>query len=139
MKRYLVPLFLAAAPAAAQDSDGPSLMERGAQMFLEGLMKEVEPRLAIPECEFGIIAGGHNDGQGYTPLLDGDDDGTVTVATTRLPGASDFIVIPSHHTLIESTQRTKELVLKYFQHGYFDAADRKQPIKRDESHARVGS
>ena len=45
MKRYLVPLFLAAAPAAALDSDGPSLMERGAQMFLEGLMKEVEPRL----------------------------------------------------------------------------------------------
>ena len=47
MKRRLVLVFIAAAlPAAAQEAeDPPSLMERGAQMFLEGLMAEVEPRL----------------------------------------------------------------------------------------------
>ena len=34
-------------PAAAQDAeeDGPSLMERGAQLFFEGLMQEMEPAL----------------------------------------------------------------------------------------------
>ena len=47
MKRYALPLMLVcAAPVMAQDSeDAPGLMERGAQMFLEGLLKEVEPRL----------------------------------------------------------------------------------------------
>lgn len=47
MKRFLVIVSLAVAPPAfAQDAeDAPSLMERGAQMFLEGLMAEVEPRL----------------------------------------------------------------------------------------------
>jgi hypothetical protein len=41
----LTALNLAALPLAAQDSDGPSLMERGAQQFLEGLMQEMEPAL----------------------------------------------------------------------------------------------
>ena len=38
---------LLAAPVAAQDADdnGSSLMERGAQMFLEGLLREIEPTL----------------------------------------------------------------------------------------------
>lgn len=44
MKRMALILgLLIAAPVAAQESDGPSLMERGAQLFLEGLLKEVEP------------------------------------------------------------------------------------------------
>lgn len=32
-------------PLSAQDSDGPSMMERGAQTFLEGLLQEMEPAL----------------------------------------------------------------------------------------------
>lgn len=38
-------LCLSTVPALAQDSDGPSLMERGAQLFFEGLMKEMEPAI----------------------------------------------------------------------------------------------
>lgn len=47
MKRLAFLAYLALSlPAAAQDAeDQPSLMERGAQMFLEGLMAEMEPRL----------------------------------------------------------------------------------------------
>lgn len=47
MKRFVVITSLVlASPAWAQDADeAPSLMERGAQMFLEGLMAEVDPRL----------------------------------------------------------------------------------------------
>ncbi|MGR3490748.1 MAG: hypothetical protein ACU0DW_01710 [Shimia sp.] len=53
MKRYVLILSLLAAPAFAQDEGeaerGLSLMERGAQLFLEGLLSEVEP--AITELE----------------------------------------------------------------------------------------
>ena len=47
MKRFLVVATLAfASTAGAQETeDPPSLMERGAQLFLEGLMAEMEPRL----------------------------------------------------------------------------------------------
>ena len=36
---------LSAPAASAQDDEPPSLMERGAQMFLEGLMKEMGPAI----------------------------------------------------------------------------------------------
>ena len=45
MKRFALILLLAAAPAAAQDENPPSLMERGLNMFLEGLADEMEPAL----------------------------------------------------------------------------------------------
>ncbi|KRS12274.1 hypothetical protein XM53_11525 [Roseovarius atlanticus] len=40
-------LTLAAAPALAQEEEdeGFSLMERGAQMFMEGIMREMEPAM----------------------------------------------------------------------------------------------
>ena len=50
MKQIAIALVLSLtlSPAVAQDSEaeeGFSLMERGAQMLFEGLMKELEPRL----------------------------------------------------------------------------------------------
>lgn len=36
---------LAAAPVSADEESGKSLMERGAEMFMEGLRQEMEPRL----------------------------------------------------------------------------------------------
>ena len=41
----LIALILLAAPAAAQEDRALSLMERGAQLFLEGILKEMEPAL----------------------------------------------------------------------------------------------
>lgn len=51
MTRWTLPLLLCLtlAPAWAQDSpepeEGPSLMERGAELFLRGLMDEMDPAL----------------------------------------------------------------------------------------------
>lgn len=49
MKRFiLISLLCLSTPALAQESqedDGLSLMERGAQMLMEGLMREMEPAL----------------------------------------------------------------------------------------------
>ena len=46
MKR-IVPLLAALAftttAVVAEEDEGPTLMERGAQMFLEGILKEMEP------------------------------------------------------------------------------------------------
>jgi len=43
----LIVVICAASPSLAEDtpSDGQSLIERGTQLFLEGLMKELEPAL----------------------------------------------------------------------------------------------
>ncbi|GIT89863.1 hypothetical protein JANAI62_06530 [Jannaschia pagri] len=44
MRPLLILPFLAL-PAAAQEADAPSAMERGLRLFLDGLMQEMEPAL----------------------------------------------------------------------------------------------
>jgi hypothetical protein len=49
MRLFIAPLFaclITGLPVAAQDvEEGPSLMEQGMELFLEGLRQEVEPRM----------------------------------------------------------------------------------------------
>ena len=46
-KALIIPVTAAmlAFPATAEETDDPSLMERGFEMFLEGLLQEMEPAL----------------------------------------------------------------------------------------------
>jgi len=85
-------------------------------------------RLATPQCEFGIIAGGLGTSRGYNPLLGEDNDMVISVETTRLAGASDFIVLPSIHTYIKDDRKALEYTLRFLDHGYFVSADKRQPI-----------
>ena len=70
--------------------------------------------------EFGIIAGGKGDGRGYNPLLPGDDDGTVTVAETRLEGAKDILVVPTIHAAITNHPRTVRATVNFLKFGAFE-------------------
>ena len=89
---------------------------------------ELEPRLAIPACEFGILAGGKGDGQGWHSGLDGDDDGTVTVEETRLAGACDFAVLPVRHTFIMNDAKSLEYTLRFLESGCFVSDAERKPI-----------
>ena len=91
----------------------------------------MEPNLAIPDAQFGIIAGGYSNQLGLNPFLPGDDDGRITVETTRLAGASDFLVVPAVHEFIANDPRVFNYTLSFLNDGYFVAADRRQPISRD--------
>jgi pimeloyl-ACP methyl ester carboxylesterase len=81
--------------------------------------KEFFEKLPVPDCEFGIIAGGKGTGEGYNPLVPGDDDGTVAVEETRLPGAADFIVIRNTHTLILFDPETVSQTIHFLKTGRF--------------------
>jgi pimeloyl-ACP methyl ester carboxylesterase len=86
--------------------------------------------LAIPQFEFGVIAGGKGDGHGYNPLLTGDNDMIVTVAETRLPGARDFLCLPVIHTFMMNNARVQEATLKFLEHGYFVSEDQRHPVEQ---------
>jgi len=88
-------------------------------------------KLATPSFEFGILAGGKGNANGYNPLLPGDDDGTVTVAHARLAGAHDFVVLPVLHTSIISDEKAMEYTLRFLQKGYFISATRRQPLRAE--------
>lgn len=75
--------------------------------------------LPPPPIEFGIIAGGRGGPRGFNPLIPGDNDGTLAVAETRLPGARDFVLLPYQHTGIVLRKATAERVVRFLETGRF--------------------
>lgn len=92
----------------------------------------LQEHLLTPPCQFGIIAGGAEDGEGSNPLLEGNDDMVVTVEETRLPGAHDFVVVPTAHTFIMDNATVQEYTLRFLRYGYFITEDRRQPLGTTE-------
>jgi hypothetical protein len=88
----------------------------------------LHPKLATPPFEFGIIAGGRGDDRGFNPLLSGDNDGVVTVESTRLAGARDFRLLPVLHSFVMNDAKAQELTLRFLQHGHFESDATRQPI-----------
>jgi pimeloyl-ACP methyl ester carboxylesterase len=103
--------------------------ESGRQLGVE--WTDLEKRLAIPDCEFGIIAGGWKNPVGLNPFLPGDDDGRITVVNTRLPGATDFRVVPQIHEFMAHDPQVLDYTLNFLLHGHFISADQREPIPRD--------
>ncbi|MEM7171565.1 MAG: hypothetical protein AAF530_15450 [Pseudomonadota bacterium] len=77
------------------------------------LMPEAAATLPPLSQPFVIIAGGRGDGQGYNPLLEGDDDGVVRLAETRLEGATHRYTVPALHMTIANDPTTQEIILDH--------------------------
>ena len=80
----------------------------------------LETDLATPQCEFGIIAGGFGNEKGFNPALPGDDDGVVTVSSTRLDGATDFVLLPVLHSVMSADRKVQLQTLRFLQTGRFE-------------------
>lgn len=89
----------------------------------QGLTTEAAARLPVPEIEFGIIAGGRGNANGFNPLLPGDNDGLVTVAETALHGAQDFLLVGTTHGLIDDHPQTIDATLAFLRGGRFNPDD----------------
>lgn len=90
---------------------------------LAGGLGSVVEQLPIPEFPFGVIAGGRGDGEGFNRLLEGDDDGTVTVASTQLPGAADFLLIPRLHSFLMSSPEALAAIDSFLRVARFRAEE----------------
>lgn len=88
--------------------------------------------LPTPDFEFGVLAGGRGAARGYNPLLRGDNDSTVRVSSTRLPGARDFICVPVIHTFLTSDRRAIAATGCFLKHGRFHRDRAPVPIGNDE-------
>lgn len=98
--------------------------------------KGVIGTLPTPTFEFGIIAGGKGDEKGFNPLLPGDDDGTVTVASARLVGAADFLRIPKLHSFLMSDETAIAAVRCFLEHGRFSMEREPAPIVKETAECR---
>jgi hypothetical protein len=82
----------------------------------------------VPDRPFGIIAGGRDVNNYSNPLLAGPDDLLLSVDETRLPGATDFAVMPVYHATMMKQPEVMEATLRFLQHGYFFSETKRCPI-----------
>jgi pimeloyl-ACP methyl ester carboxylesterase len=89
-------------------------------------------KVPVPTTEIAVIAGG-NGRAGYNPFLDGDNDGLVTVAETRLPGMeADFLILPSLHAGLPLRRDAMAATVRFLDTGRLGGS----PVSAPKSSAR---
>lgn len=89
---------------------------------------ELERQLVTPDFPFGIIVGGRGDAEGYLDAIPGDDDGLLSVDTSKLAGATDFIQTKGIHQLMPQYKEVRAAALSFLKNGYFVSEASKQPV-----------
>ena len=70
--------------------------------------------------DLGVIAGNRALNPLFSAWLGGPNDGKVSVASTRLAGMRDHLLLPHSHTWLQWRAETARAVGHFLQHGRFD-------------------
>lgn len=103
-------------------ASGPGARQLGTRP--NGLIK----KLPVPNYEFAVIAGARGTFAGWNPLIPGDDDGTVTVASTRLPGAADFCTVCKTHGDLLGDEQAIAQTVNFLKSGRLRVEGERTPI-----------
>jgi pimeloyl-ACP methyl ester carboxylesterase len=78
-------------------------------------------RLPAVDFDLGVIAGTESLNPIGSAILPAGNDGTVSIASTRVDGMRDFVAVPASHTFIMWSDDAADQVVKYLRNGRFDS------------------
>ncbi len=95
---------------------GPAGLELGTDK------KSTPNTLGPPPFEFGVITGNQSINLFLSTLIEGDDDGKVSIEQAKEEGMSDFLVIPATHPFIMKNSTAIRQVFSFLNTGHFKHA-----------------
>ena len=92
---------------------------------------EAAPAAALPTptFEFACIAGSRGSDNGFNPLVPGDDDGTVPVASARLKGACDFLAVRGLHSSLIMQANVADAAVRFVTTGCLHESGECDPVR----------
>jgi triacylglycerol lipase len=106
------------ASALARKLLGPGALELGTDP------NAVLNHLGPLDFQCGVIAGDRSLNPFFSRLLNGPNDGKVTVESARVDGMQDFLVLHSSHTWLIWRKQTLDQTLCFLESGHFSRNDK---------------
>ena len=72
------------------------------------------------DYELGVLAGNRNWDPISSAMIQGPNDGKVSVESTKVPGLTDHLVIPATHTFIIYNREAWNQTLYFLERGKFN-------------------